>query len=291
MNVPGQHFAGPKKKKEEAVSATTTNIRESAKPDAAQPDAAQEVKSNLGGAKAVVFSFDTTGSMQPCIGDVRKKLRNLVEMMSQDIPGFKIGLIAHGDYCDGENCINVLDLTDDLEKIMKFITDTPNTSGGDQPECYELAINRAKTLSWPQEGGAFVLIGDATPHDVNPNNLDWRNELKELKAKNVQVFAMQCLHRSGQKQQNAFWEEVSEIGNTPLVILESFGDSANTLEALAYASTGKTNYDKYMSKFAAAAPSPGGCGLEGLNMACADSANLVENRSKLRDYVEKNTTE
>jgi hypothetical protein len=62
-----------------------------------------EMKHNLGKPTAVVFSFDTTASMSPCLAQVRKTLRNLVEQMTQDIPDLKIGLIAHGDYCDGQN--------------------------------------------------------------------------------------------------------------------------------------------------------------------------------------------
>jgi hypothetical protein len=238
-----------------------------------------EMKANLGKPTAIVFSFDTTGSMQPCIAQVRQKLRDLVEMMRQDIPDLRIGLISHGDYCDGPNAIHSLDLTTDLEAIMKFINDTPNTSGGDAPECYELALNRARSMSWPEEGGSLVLIGDDEPHapdyPQNTDKLDWREEVKGLKAKNVNVFPLQCLQSAARKGANLFWEQVSGESKTPLLILESFGDSASTLEACAYASAGADAYKGYVSKFAA-------CSVGGETL----SRNLAENQGKLSDWTE-----
>lgn len=238
-----------------------------------------EMKNNLGKPTAIVFSFDTTGSMQPCIAQVRQKLRDLVEMMRQDIPDLRIGLISHGDYCDGANAVNSLDLTSDLESIMKFINETPNTSGGDAPECYELALNRARSMSWPAEGGSLVLIGDDEPHGPdypqNTDKLDWREELKALKAKNVNVFPLQCLQAAYKKGPNLFWEQVSGECKTPLLILESFGDSASTLEACAYASAGAEAYKGYTSKFAA-------CSVGGELL----SRNLAENQGKLSDWTE-----
>lgn len=239
----------------------------------------EEMKSNLGGSTNVVFSFDCTGSMLPCIQQVRQNLRDLIKAMSADIPGLKVGLIAHGDYCDGPNCIHVLDLTTDLEKIMSFINDVPNVGGGDAPECYELALRTAKNLSWPEEGGSFVLIGDETPHEINPENIDWRQEMAGLKDKKVNVFAMQCLFQPNAAR-NAFWEEVSQIGDTPLLILESFNDSANVLAAVAHATAGEEHYERYLADMEAApAPEYGG-----------SASNVAENREKLRNFVNKSAT-
>lgn len=48
----------------------------------------------------IVFSFDTTGSMYPCLTQVRRKIKNTVNRLLNEIPGIRIGIIAHGDYCD-----------------------------------------------------------------------------------------------------------------------------------------------------------------------------------------------
>jgi len=233
-----------------------------------------EVLGKLGKTTSVVFSFDTTGSMQPCIAQVRKQLRDLAELMFTEIPNLKMGLIAHGDYCDGANCMSVLDLTSNLDEIMKFINDTPNTSGGDAPECYELVLHKAQSLNWPEEGGALVLIGDATPHpkEQNPDKLDWKDELRALMAKKVNVFPMQCLKNEYSKENNNFWEAVSQIADTPLIILDSFNDSADTLAAVAYATAGADHVKKYAAKTRARA---GGA-----------TANLSTNLEKLTDFAD-----
>jgi len=240
---------------------------------------ATQIKDNLGKTTAFVALFDTTGSMKPAIQQVRQKLRDLVEMMRQDIPDLKIGLIAHGDYCDGPNAVLVLDLTDDLEKIMNFISNTPNTSGGDAPECYELALHRANLMSWPKEGGSVVLIGDDEPHDPNyPGNtdhLDWREEVKALKAKNVNVFPMQCLFSTHRPQVNKFWEEVSGLSGTPLLILDDFKESSDVLGAVAYAGAGEAAYGEYMKK----------------GLYATGSSNVHMNRCKLRNFVNKEKTD
>lgn len=235
-----------------------------------------EMKTNLGGASSVVFSFDTTGSMSPCIKQVRQKLRDLVEMMTADIPDLKVGLIAHGDYCDGDNCIAILDLTNDLEKIMNFIANTPNTGGGDAPECYEYALQTANGMSWPKEGGSLVLIGDDEPHEKNPNNIKWRKEVTALLEKNVKVFPMQCLHSPHRIGPNKFWEEVSGLSGTPLLMLESFADSANVLEAVAYSAAGEEAFKNYKMRYDAE--------VAGGVRTCSTS-NMVENQNKLEAYA------
>ncbi|MDF5714604.1 MAG: hypothetical protein PUP93_12125 [Rhizonema sp. NSF051] len=48
----------------------------------------------------VVFSFDTTGSMYPCLTQVRRKIKETVTRLINEITLIRIGIIAHGDYCD-----------------------------------------------------------------------------------------------------------------------------------------------------------------------------------------------
>lgn len=46
----------------------------------------------------VVFSFDTTGSMYPCLSQVRSTISETVERLFKDIPDIRIGIVAR--YCD-----------------------------------------------------------------------------------------------------------------------------------------------------------------------------------------------
>ncbi|WP_404364917.1 hypothetical protein ACIHQR_32020 [Corallococcus coralloides] len=83
----------------------------------------------------VVFSFDTTGSMYPCLAQVRKKLGAAVARLTKEIPGIRIGIIAHGDYCDAKSTYvtKALDLTDDVKAITRFVEKVEQTGGGDAP--------------------------------------------------------------------------------------------------------------------------------------------------------------
>jgi len=96
----------------------------------------------------LVFSYDTTGSMSAAIGQVRRGVAETVKYLFKQIPELRIGIITHGDYCDGDKVITMLDLTDDQNAICEFIKTAPNTGGGDEDECYEFVLNRARTLSW-----------------------------------------------------------------------------------------------------------------------------------------------
>lgn len=206
-------------------------------------------------ATEIAFCFDTTGSMQPCIANVRKHIEKTCEELFKDIPGLKIGFISHGDYCDGDNCYDIQMLTDDEKKVYKFIRTTPNTSGGDSPECYELALNLAKTLGWTvtkKNRGVLVMIGDQEPHDVNyPQNkdkLDWKKELDDLKEMGVNVYPLQCLYTVNQKAANDFWQAISQIMDTPLLKLQDFDEASLAVRSYAHTVSGSASYAAYEKK-------------------------------------------
>jgi len=194
----------------------------------------------------IVFSFDTTGSMHSCIKDVRKRIQTQVKQYMKDIPNLEIGIVAHGDYCDGRDCINILNFTKDVDEITTFVRTTPETYGGDTPECYEYVLNQVGYMNWKGEG-TFIMIGDANPHDQRSSQkeLDWKKELRSLLAKNITVMGVQCLRKGYYKAANDFWESLSEISKTPLIQLNDFSDSSNTLEAITYASAGEEQFENY----------------------------------------------
>src|SRR5262249_54131040 len=115
----------------------------------------------------VVFSFDTTGSMYPCLTQVRRKIKETVNRLAKEVPGIRIGIIAHGDYCDkGTTYVTKhLELTSKTADICKFVETVKPTYGGDAPECYELVLHEAQSLDWSKDATkAMVLIGDDVPH-------------------------------------------------------------------------------------------------------------------------------
>lgn len=50
--------------------------------------------------KQIVFTFDTTGSMYPCLTQTRRSITETVKRLFRELPDLEIGIIAHGDYCD-----------------------------------------------------------------------------------------------------------------------------------------------------------------------------------------------
>src|SRR5690242_7283443 len=149
----------------------------------------------------VVFSFDTTGSMYPCLTQVRRKIKGTVSRLMKEIPGMRIGIVAHGDYCDaGSSYVTkALDLTDDAAAICRFVERVGPTGGGDAPECYELVLHEARSFSWtPSYQKVLVLIGDDVPHGPahNPKRLDWRKEVDALGAMGIPVYGVQALGRA-----------------------------------------------------------------------------------------------
>lgn len=194
----------------------------------------------------IVVSFDTTGSMRPCIAQVRANVDKFCEDLFRDIVDLRIGLIAHGDYWDKEFCISILPLTEDANEIKEFIRNTPNTSGGDPDECYELVLHKAQSFNWTQESNKIlVLIGDAFPHEVNYSDntlrLDWQEEAIYLKKMGVRVYPLKCLSWGSE----SFWSKIAEIHETPLIKLENFSAATEVIMGYAYASAGEDAFRKY----------------------------------------------
>src|SRR4051812_8770370 len=160
----------------------------------------------------VVFSFDTTGSMYPCLTQVRRNVKSTVTRLAEEIPGIRIGVIAHGDYCDrGSTYVTRhLDLTGDIDAICKFVETVEPTGGGDAPECYELVLREAQSLAWGKDSArAFVLMGDDVPPPpaYTPQKINWRTEVDRLTEMGVPVYGVQALNRP---HATAFYKELAE---------------------------------------------------------------------------------
>ena len=161
----------------------------------------------------LVVSFDTTGSMYACLAQLRRKVQESIRKLFREIPDLRVGVIAHGDYCDeGTTYVTkAIDLTDDVERICSFVNNVSRTYGGDAPECYELVLHEARGLTWTAgKTKAFVLIGDDVPHgpeySLNRKNLNWRNEIDCLQEMNVAVYGVQALNRN---HATNFYKEIS----------------------------------------------------------------------------------
>jgi len=188
----------------------------------------------------VVFSFDTTGSMYPCLAEVRRTIAATVKELFKGIPSLRVGIIAHGDYCDapprGKYVVKMLDLTSSQNEVIRFVNEVEPTCGGDAPECYELVLAEARRFSWAAgKNKALVMIGDDVPHGPtypgNTRKLDWRNELDLLQESRIAVYGVQALNRS---HAAAFWAEVAKKTGGFHLKLNQFRHVVDLLKAVCY---------------------------------------------------------
>lgn len=194
-------------------------------------DESKEIETDL------VISFDTTGSMYPCLSEVKRHIATMVPKLFRDMPGLRLGIIAHGDYCDGDKVIQTLDFTNDQNAIISFVQNAPSTGGGDYPECYELVLRTVKTFTWRAEAKmkSLVMIGDAPPHETNenPQKINWREEAESLANRNIQVFSVQCLNR-GNREAYAFYSQVARMTNGYHMFLDQFSYITDMLQAICF---------------------------------------------------------
>ncbi|MBY0228504.1 MAG: WGR domain-containing protein [Gemmataceae bacterium] len=195
----------------------------------------------------VVFSFDTTGSMYPCLTQVRRNVKNTVTRLFEEVPGIKVGVIAHGDYCDkGSTYVTKhLRLTDKAAEIVKFVETVGQTGGGDAPECYELVLREAQDHPW--SAGAtkcLVVIGDEVPHPKahNPGKIDWREECKALAEAGIAVYGVQALNR---KHAESFYAGMAKATGGFHVPLDQFSFVTDMVLAVCFRQQGTEQLEAY----------------------------------------------
>jgi hypothetical protein len=188
----------------------------------------------------VAFSYDTTGSMSQCLRQVRQTVEKTVDKLFAEIPGLRMSVICHGDYCDAGSTyvIKILDLTDDKRKVVDFVRNTGDTGGGDAPECYELVLHEARSLSW-RSGRSKVLcvIGDDVPHGPsypqNTKKIDWRNELGLLLEAGINVYGVHCMPGI-RGHSKSFYDEMARATGGFYLSLDQFSTITDLVMAVCY---------------------------------------------------------
>ena len=196
----------------------------------------------------MVIAFDTTGSMSKYIGAVKEHVKELIPKLFKQNPNLRIGIVAFGDYCDMPSkyefgrAYQVCELTDDENKLMKFIINAKNTSGGDGDEFYELVIKKiVEETNW-REGStkAVLLIADAEPHKVGysygdrvvNNQIDWREEAKKAAEKGIKFDTLTI-------DKIEWYKELSNITNGVSAPFSTSSKTSQLVEAAALARGGE----------------------------------------------------
>jgi len=195
----------------------------------------------------VVFSFDTTGSMYPCLTQVRRNVKSTVSRLFEEIPTIRIGVVAHGDYCDaGAPYITKhIDLTHDVDRLCKFVETVKPTGGGDAPEAYELVLREAQDYDWTADAlKVLVMIGDDVPHPParTPDKIDWRKEADKLADAGVVIYGVQALNRS---YATAFYRELANKSGGFHLTLDQFSHITDLVLAVCYKQSSDDQLQEY----------------------------------------------
>jgi hypothetical protein len=173
----------------------------------------------------VALSFDTTGSMYKYLDRVRSTLAEIVttvsDMARRHHETVRLGVLAHGDYCDKSTYITkYVPLTDlrQHKKLVDFITDVQSTGGGDGPECYELALHKIRRkMGWtPGSRRILVMIGDDDPHEVGYScngekcTVDWRDEIEHFRRMHIHTFAVEAIDPRSSSSGREFWQTLAK---------------------------------------------------------------------------------
>jgi len=213
-----------------------------------------------------VVAFDTTGSMNSYIADVKKHVEKLIpEMFSQDMD-LKMKIVAFGDYCDMNSkndfgkAYQESEFTDDSNKLINFVKGAKGTGGGDGDEFYELVIKKIVEETPWRDGSkkAVLFIADYDPHKVGysfgdivrNSQIDWRKEAKKAADKGIAFDTLAVLGETFD-----WYKELSKITGGVWLPFQSSGKMHNIFAASAYARGGEKSRATFMSMSATASMS------------------------------------
>eukprot|EP00092_Neocalanus_flemingeri_P008093 GFUD01008733.1.p1 GENE.GFUD01008733.1~~GFUD01008733.1.p1 ORF type:complete len:520 (-),score=147.42 GFUD01008733.1:102-1661(-) len=210
-------------------------------------------KPGIGGKVEVVFSFDTTGSMYACLGEVRRGIKQAIQRLKAEVPGIRIAIIAHGDYCDAHSSYvtKIQDFSEDEKTLCKFVENVGATGGGDADECYELVLREARTkLAWSLGSiRSLVMIGDCNPHGpnypLNKQKINWKTECGQLKDEEIRIYAVQALNR---KEATSFYRDLATLTDGFHLRMDQFSSIVNFMMAICFREEGGETLDAYESE-------------------------------------------
>jgi hypothetical protein len=202
----------------------------------------------------IMFSFDTTGSMAPALAQVRRTVRQTIQRLFREIPNLRIGILAHGDYCDaGSTYVTThQDICNNLDALVRFVETVTPTGGGDAPECYELVLRQAQGFGWRADAQkVLVVIGDDLPHTphANPQRINWRDEIMALVRMGVTIYGVQAL---GRRHATPFYRELAERSGGFHVPLDQFAQVTDMLLAVTYRQQGEDRVVAFAAEVTAA---------------------------------------
>ncbi|MCH2181542.1 MAG: VWA domain-containing protein [Mariniblastus sp.] len=112
----------------------------------------------------IVITFDSTGSMQGEIDQVKDQIERIGGVLFRLVPKTRISICTYRDQGDAY-VVKGLPLTDNLGEIVLFLRDVQASGGGDDPEAVDdgLQWSIEKNPFRPRARKVVLLFGDAPP--------------------------------------------------------------------------------------------------------------------------------
>jgi hypothetical protein len=118
----------------------------------------------------VALVIDATDSMSPYIDQGKKRLQDVIDVISHLVPGSRFGVVAYKDYGDdyGPSAVKFMPLSADHQATGKFLDSIVAGGGGDEPEPVNQAVAAATDVAKMQWGPGrkwvVILVGDSSIH-------------------------------------------------------------------------------------------------------------------------------
>ncbi len=113
----------------------------------------------------IVITFDSTGSMQGEIDQVKNQIQRIGSTLLTLVPKARIGICTYRDQGD-EYVVRGLPLTSDIQEIESYLSGVRADAGGDKPESVHEGLRWSiqQNTFRPRARKVILLFGDAPPH-------------------------------------------------------------------------------------------------------------------------------
>ncbi len=113
----------------------------------------------------IVITFDSTGSMEGELQEVKNKIERMGAVLFRMIPKTRISVCTYRDV-GAKYVVKGIRLTDNLGDVVNFLEQISAAGGGDDPEAVDAGLNWAikQNRFRSQARKVILLFGDAPPH-------------------------------------------------------------------------------------------------------------------------------
>ena len=138
----------------------------------------------------IVITFDSTGSMQGEIDQVKGQISRIGSVLFKMIEKTRIGICTYRDYGD-TYVVDGLPLTDNLSEIILYLEKISASGGGDKPEAVDQGLAWATEQPFRKAARKVILLfGDAPPRPSK--SLSCQKMASEFRRKGGIVSTVTC---------------------------------------------------------------------------------------------------